>query len=142
MRFFDWTWWRFGWGGCGTSVDSHYDEHGAWVCLSGSLWWLKEPIAYTWLEREWAPGPIRIRAFDPNDPVPKASFAHCDDLVLHRKGSCEFCDMYPERQQGRIDAGVNFTGETDPGKLPCPSTEKRSLETINRWPGNRPKAAM
>lgn len=66
-----------------------------------------------------------------------APFPHCDDLVLHR--DCEYCNEYPERQRKRAADGINFTGEYDPSKKPCPSEERRSLEIINRWPGNRAK---
>lgn len=66
-------------------------------------------------------------------------YPHCDSRVLHAPGECEYCDLYPEMQAERVDAGVNFTGHDDRGKAPCPATQVRSLETINRWPGNRAK---
>ena len=33
---------------------------------------------------------------------------------------------------------INFTGENDPKKAPCPSTYFRPLETIEKWHGNVP----
>lgn len=69
-------------------------------------------------------------------PAPAVKFPHCDSKVLHAPGKCEFCDKYPEAQ--RMLDKINFTGESDPDKTPCPSTLRRPLETINQWPGNRP----
>jgi hypothetical protein len=66
-------------------------------------------------------------------------FPHCDELVLHREGSCEYCDAYPEWQELRALWGINFTGESDPNKIPCPSTHRRSLNSVHAWPGNRPR---
>jgi len=68
-----------------------------------------------------------------------AKFPHCDSSVLHAEGACEYCDMYPEWQALRRTWGINFTGESDPTKLPCPATARRPLETINKWGGNRAK---
>ena len=66
---------------------------------------------------------------------PIAPYPHCDNLVIHR--NCHVCDLYPELQQERIKNGINFTGENDPNKLPCPAEQRRSLRDINRWQGNR-----
>jgi hypothetical protein len=71
-----------------------------------------------------------------NTDVPK--YPHCDPRVLHSPGRCEFCDMYPEHQRARVVARVNFTGEKVPGFRACPSEMRRTLENIERWPGNRP----
>lgn len=68
----------------------------------------------------------------------RAAFPHCDLLVLHAPGECEYCDEYPDRQEERLRNNTNFTGQHDPEKYPCPSELRRTLETINRWPGNRP----
>lgn len=66
---------------------------------------------------------------------------HCDAKVLHAPGECDICDRYSGRQRVRRHYGICFTGhepdETNP--IPCPSTQTRSVETINRWPGNRPQ---
>jgi hypothetical protein len=65
---------------------------------------------------------------------------HCDARVLHAPGECEYCDRHPEWQALRLLWGICFTGyEPDPGELPCPATVKRSLEVINKWPGNMAK---
>lgn len=69
----------------------------------------------------------------------RAPHPHCDDLVLHAPGECRFCDHFPARQQERVDAGINFTGQHDPDKDPCMSEVNRPLEKINRWPGNIPQ---
>ncbi len=66
------------------------------------------------------------------------SFPHCDSLVLHYPGTCEYCDGYPDWQANRLRRGINFTGEGNPLKHPCPAEEKRPLETINKWHGNVP----
>lgn len=71
--------------------------------------------------------------------VPKrAAMPHCDARVLHRPGVCRFCDEYSDWQELREVWGINFTGERDPDKLPCPAEMRRDLENIERWPGNRP----
>lgn len=72
--------------------------------------------------------------------LPEGVSPHCDSLVLHAPGSCSVCDLYPGRQLQRVRSGVNFTnGEQVPGNEPCPSTRRRSVEAIERWPGNRPQ---
>ncbi len=74
----------------------------------------------------------------PNDTIPQ--FPHCDSAVLHSPAqNCEYCNRHPNWQSLREYWRINFTGETDPTKAPCPSTRLRDLETINRWPGNRVK---
>lgn len=65
-------------------------------------------------------------------------FPHCDPTVLHAPGECEYCDKLPTLQKTRINLNINFTGERDPRKNPDPSEIRRPLDTINRWPGNRP----
>jgi hypothetical protein len=64
-------------------------------------------------------------------------FPHCDQFVLHPKGACMYCDKHPLWQELRDAWGINCTGENNPLKLPCPSEVRRSLETINKWGGNR-----
>lgn len=63
---------------------------------------------------------------------------HCDQRVLHSPGTCKYCDEYPEWQDARNMWDINFTGEHDPNKTLCPSEAKRDIDTIERWPGNRP----
>lgn len=73
----------------------------------------------------------------------KAKHPHCDELVLHAPTKCVYCDLYSERQAARIRDGIAFTGEppTRGGpEKPCPSTQRRPLERINRWPGNTPRS--
>lgn len=70
--------------------------------------------------------------------IPDRAFApHCDQWVLHAPGRCQHCDKYSDWQKMREMWDVNFTGERDPNKRPCPSEERRPLERIERWGGNR-----
>ncbi len=65
-------------------------------------------------------------------------YPHCDNRVLHAPtAGCIYCNERPEWQKLRMDWGINFTGENDPSKLPCPAETRRSLENIEKWPGNR-----
>lgn len=72
-----------------------------------------------------------------------ATMPHCDSAVLHAPGECEYCDAYPEFQKARKMWGIAFTGQppTDEQPLLCPSEVRRDLDTINRWPGNRPASS-
>ncbi len=63
---------------------------------------------------------------------------HCDSTILHAPGACQYCDMYPAWQQLRERWRLNFTGEHDPDKAPCPSEHSRPPEIRDRWYGNRP----
>jgi hypothetical protein len=74
-----------------------------------------------------APVPERDRAFAP----------HCDASVLHAPSACQHCDHYPDWQELRDLWRINYTGEHDPGKAPCPSEHSRTAEIRDRWPGNR-----
>jgi hypothetical protein len=67
------------------------------------------------------------------------SFPHCDSNVLHAPGSCQYCDGYSDWQQERIKNKINFTGETDPNKAPCPAMAQRPIENIEAWYGNVPQ---
>ena len=71
--------------------------------------------------------------------APTAPYPHCDQLVLHRNGTCRYCDLYPDWQQARVQHRVNFTGEDLPGHQPCPSLTRRPLAMVHAWPGNRPR---
>lgn len=68
----------------------------------------------------------------------RAPYPHCDALILHMPGQCVVCDKFPDYQYDRIMDRRNFTGEYEDYKEPDPATKKRSLDTINQWPGNRP----
>lgn len=63
---------------------------------------------------------------------------HCDQDVLHAPGVCSYCDMHPNMQQRRVDDGVNFTGQFDTTKAPCPASLARPGALLGRWRGNRP----
>lgn len=69
-------------------------------------------------------------------------FPHCDHRVLHRPGSCEFCDLHPEWQAIRVAMAINFTGESDPKKDPCPSVKFRPVQVSHAWGGNRPDRTL
>jgi hypothetical protein len=69
-------------------------------------------------------------------PIPQ--FPHCDQNVLHKPGDCKYCDMHPEWQDLRVAWGINFTGEKDEKKSPCPSERLRPAHLVHRWGGNRP----
>lgn len=38
-----------------------------------------------------------------------AEYPHCNSEVLHAPGTCQYCDMYPDRQQMRIASNTPFT---------------------------------
>ena len=62
----------------------------------------------------------------------RAFAPHCDSSILHAPGACEYCDHYPDWQQMRVTQCINFSGEHDPEKAPCPSTE--FLGFYRNWP--------
>lgn len=66
----------------------------------------------------------------------RAHMPHCDSSILHAPGECVYCDQYPDWQEMREIARINFTGKDDPGKAPCPSLYFRSAEVRDRWGGN------
>jgi hypothetical protein len=65
-------------------------------------------------------------------------FPHCDQMILHAPGVCEYCDRHPDWQELRTVWGINFTGERHPERTPCPAEQARSLRNIERWAGNVP----
>lgn len=67
----------------------------------------------------------------------RADMPHCDQRILHAPGECRYCDEYPDWQEVREVQRINFTGHHDPDRAPDPAEHARSLETIERWPGNR-----
>lgn len=66
----------------------------------------------------------------------RAPMPHCDSSILHPPGKCRYCDDYPDFQEMREIARINFTGEHDQDKAPCPSEYFRPDEVRDRWPGN------
>lgn len=88
-------------------------------------------MAWKWSRK--ANRPVEVSYGRASDLMP-----HCDARVLHAPGECEFCDLHPDWQEYRERSGINFTGHEEEGLAPCPSTYFRSLDNINRWPGNRP----
>lgn len=66
----------------------------------------------------------------------KMPMAHCDQSILHAPGKCQYCDHYPEAQALREFWRINFTGEHNPDKAPCPSTYFRPDGIRDLWPGN------
>ena len=45
--------------------------------------------------------------------------------------------MYPDWQGMRERARINYTGEDDPEKAPCPSLHFRPPDRRDQWGGNR-----
>lgn len=77
---------------------------------------------------------------------PAVQMPHCDQLVLHSPGTCEYCDRHPEWQQYRSAAGIAFSDMSERdveanGLVPCPSTYRRSAEVRDLWGGNRPTSS-
>lgn len=68
-----------------------------------------------------------------------ATMPHCDSAVLHAPGVCNYCDEYPGWQEYRELSRINFTGQSDPNKVPCPSTYFRPGAVRDEWYGNVPK---
>lgn len=65
---------------------------------------------------------------------------HCDPSILHGPDSgCTFCNECPDWQALREMWQINFTGEYDTDKAPCPSVYFRSVSDRDAWPGNRPE---
>ncbi len=69
-------------------------------------------------------------------------FPHCDASILHPPGSCTYCDLHPEWQELRQIWGINFTGQSDPKKAPCPSERIRTVAQAHQWAGNRPTEGL
>mgnify|MGYP000980232050 FL=1 len=90
--------------------------------------------------QEWQPSHVIDGCPAPNaKPLDTIrQFPHCDPLVLHAPGDCEFCDRHPEWQQLRQMWKINFTGQYEPDRQPCPAEDKRDLVTIEQWGGNIP----
>lgn len=63
---------------------------------------------------------------------------HCDMSILHAPGVCQVCDMYPNWQRLRETWRINFTGEYDTEKAPCPSVYFREIGDRDAWGGNVP----
>lgn len=41
--------------------------------------------------------------------IPLPTYPHCDQTVLHAPRTCVYCDMYPDRQNERIKARLDFS---------------------------------
>jgi hypothetical protein len=68
---------------------------------------------------------------------------HCDSFVLHSpdKG-CEYCNNFPVLQDARIKLKIAFTDKyPEMDERPCPATRLRTVDSIDRWPGNRARTA-
>lgn len=87
-----------------------------------------------------------IETYELSVQATDAVYPHCDSLILHSPGSCEFCDRHPEWQSLRIDQGIAFSNDPEDAVnsfdlIPCPSTIRRSAEVRDLWYGNVPKPA-
>jgi hypothetical protein len=67
---------------------------------------------------------------------------HCDPRVLHAPQECDACDAQPMAQHIRRVWGINYTGHTDPDRLPCPAECHRPIAIIHAWGGNRPSRVV
>lgn len=67
-------------------------------------------------------------------------FPHCDPLIVHAPGSCEYCDQ-SGLQEVREAWGIAFTDQPDPSKTPCPGIVARG-KNLQVWSGNRPKPTL
>ena len=70
-----------------------------------------------------------------------SSFPHCDQRILHRPGTCRYCDMNPEWQELRIAWGIAFSGEEPDNTQPiaCPADLAVMMGRrgdYNTWGGN------
>lgn len=72
-------------------------------------------------------------------------FPHCDQRILHKPGTCLYCDGHPLWQELRDAWGIAFTGETPiADQLPCPADHARpagSEADHRQWGGNKPTSA-
>lgn len=67
-------------------------------------------------------------------------FPHCDDKVLHARGTCRYCSSgrYARLHELRRRFGIGYTGAAlEAGQEACPSEAFRPVDVIDRWPGNR-----
>lgn len=70
----------------------------------------------------------------------RAFAPHCDQRILHAPGDCWACDLYPDWQKLRELWGIDFSGHSTDGKLPCPADYHRppgSASDHRNWPNNR-----
>jgi hypothetical protein len=72
---------------------------------------------------------------------------HCDDLILHGPGVCDYCDKYPAWQEARRKFRIEYSFTQArianhrirrTGYRPCPASVLRPIEKIERWGGNVP----
>lgn len=88
--------------------------------------------------------PNRVEEEDYTDVLgTSVQFPHCDALILHSPGACEFCDRHPDWQALRSGMGVAFSDTPEEmikkqNLVPCPSTHRRPAEVRDLWPGNVP----
>jgi len=66
---------------------------------------------------------------------------HCDASILHAPGACQYCDLYPAWQELRRRWRMNYTGDYDTDKAPCPSVYFREPWVRDHWGGNQPYPA-
>lgn len=59
---------------------------------------------------------------------------HDDARVLHAPGECRDCDEHPDWQDLRELWRINYTGQREPSKAPCPSETLCSICRVNRVP--------
>lgn len=88
----------------------------------------------------FVPPTMSLDAFE-SEPF---TFPHCDPLILHSPGTCSYCDLHPDWQAYRKQAGIAFSDTPTEtalmeGIVPCPSTYYRTARKRDLWGGNRPE---
>ena len=67
---------------------------------------------------------------------------HCDAMVLHEPGACDYCDQFIDGKAQALRQlwGIAFTGQDpQPGQVACPSDARRGTAGAHVWPGNTPR---
>lgn len=84
----------------------------------------------------------RTTGLDARDVLFAGQFPHCDALVLHAPGECEYCDRHPYMQAVREFYSIAFSGyEPEEGELPCPADFRRPGKS-QLWGGNTPRPTV
>lgn len=69
----------------------------------------------------------------------RCTFPHCDSMILHVPGECEYCAQATWLQEERVRLDVSNTGHTNRA-WPCPADRRRSADDYDAWGGNKRKA--
>lgn len=89
---------------------------------------------------EAASGSTPVEHPHPATEDERAFAPHCDQRILHAPGECWACDLYPDWQALRVKWGIDFSGHSTPGNLPCPADYHRprgSSSDHRQWGPNQ-----